>query len=381
MNVLILTPDAVGSTLLQRVLTIYMQFHEFDKPVINIHELTNGIVKYYSPEFGREILGKDRGPVDIEGYHQTLAEIVEILKSADHYKVARVAQYHIDKRRRDPFSEQVPFYRYLDDNFFVISCRRKNLFEHALSWGLIKVTKKLNVYSAQEKISTFFDLYRSRVELDTTALIYSLNCYRDYLRWSDDNFSVGSYFHYEDHVGNLERYVLNLPVFASQPQRVTWKQTYGQEFNEWNRCHYLSSDIGSLALENQQTFLQLAAPKVEYNAPALIDHRSPEQIAFLKEHNDRYVTARDSISRMIELGIMTSPVPVKKQTMAEKRYLVKNFAECVAVYNDWVEKNPGVAEPFSDQELEEHIQREREIWRLSSNSSTMELSYQPTDQQ
>ena len=43
MNVLILTPDAVGSTLLQRTITIYMQFHEFDRPTINLHELTNGL--------------------------------------------------------------------------------------------------------------------------------------------------------------------------------------------------------------------------------------------------------------------------------------------------------------------------------------------------
>ena len=48
MNVLILTPDGVGSTLLQRVLTISMQLHEFDRPVINLHELTNGLEKYYS---------------------------------------------------------------------------------------------------------------------------------------------------------------------------------------------------------------------------------------------------------------------------------------------------------------------------------------------
>ena len=58
MNILILTPDSVGSTLLQRVLTIYMQFQQFDKPVINLHELSNGLTKYYSPEFNRELLGK-----------------------------------------------------------------------------------------------------------------------------------------------------------------------------------------------------------------------------------------------------------------------------------------------------------------------------------
>jgi hypothetical protein len=59
MNVLILTPDAVGSTLLQRMLTIYMQFHDFGRPVINLNELSNGLIKYYSPEFGRELVSSN----------------------------------------------------------------------------------------------------------------------------------------------------------------------------------------------------------------------------------------------------------------------------------------------------------------------------------
>ena len=89
MNVLILTPDAVGSTLLQRLVTIYMQFHEFDRPVINLHELTNGLEKYFSPEFGCEIVSKKR--VSNWGYYQTLEQVVEILSSVDHYKTSRLA--------------------------------------------------------------------------------------------------------------------------------------------------------------------------------------------------------------------------------------------------------------------------------------------------
>lgn len=58
MNVLILTPDRVGSTLLQRLITIYMAAHDYDKPVINLHELSNGLMKYYSPTFNQEVLGK-----------------------------------------------------------------------------------------------------------------------------------------------------------------------------------------------------------------------------------------------------------------------------------------------------------------------------------
>jgi hypothetical protein len=98
MNVLILTPDAVGSTLLQRLITIYMQFHQFDKPVINLHELTNGLKKYHNTALNTEALGKpERGQW---GYHQNLQEIVELLESVDHYKTSRLAQYHIKNRQR-----------------------------------------------------------------------------------------------------------------------------------------------------------------------------------------------------------------------------------------------------------------------------------------
>ena len=85
MNVVVLTPDRVGSTLLQRLITIYMQFHQFDQPVINLHELTNGLMRYYSPVFNCEVLGKD--PQDHWGYHQTLPEIVDMLESVSHYKL------------------------------------------------------------------------------------------------------------------------------------------------------------------------------------------------------------------------------------------------------------------------------------------------------
>ena len=81
MNVLILTPDAVGSTLLQRLITIYMQFQQYNQPIINLHELTNGLSKYYSPDFNREIVGKPDQTT--WGYYQTLEEIVNLLKPLD----------------------------------------------------------------------------------------------------------------------------------------------------------------------------------------------------------------------------------------------------------------------------------------------------------
>jgi hypothetical protein len=207
MNVLLLTPDAVGSTLLQRLITIYMQFHTFDQPVINLHELTNGLEKFYSPDFNREILGKPNRVNKSWGYYQSLNEVIDLLASVDHYKTARLAEYHVNQRQ-DSISSQVPFYQYLNDNFFIIACRRRNLFEHALSWGLNKITKKLNVYTANEKINTFYDIYKNQVELDLLSFKQSLDRYRSYLTWSDNNFTAGSYFYYEDHIDNPEKYIL-----------------------------------------------------------------------------------------------------------------------------------------------------------------------------
>jgi hypothetical protein len=94
MNVLILTPDAVGSTLLQRMLTIYMQFHAFDRPVINLHELTNGLARYYSPEFNQELVGKRT--VKNWGYYQSLAEVVDLLGAATDPGIASTVHADVD---------------------------------------------------------------------------------------------------------------------------------------------------------------------------------------------------------------------------------------------------------------------------------------------
>ena len=129
-----------------------MQFHQFDRPVINLHELTNGLVKYHNTTFDQDVLGKKN---ESWGYHQSLEQIVELLSSVTHYKTSRLAHYHI-RNRQDTIADQKSFYQYLNDNFYIISCRRHNIFEHSLSWCLSKITKKLNVYNDGEKIDNFF---------------------------------------------------------------------------------------------------------------------------------------------------------------------------------------------------------------------------------
>ena len=257
MNVLILTPDAVGGTLLERMLTIYMQFHDFDRPVIDVSHIELGLETYHCPVFNQMIL---RAKHDIEFREmQNLAEIRQCLDSVDHYKITKLSHYNLAVRQ-DPVREQAPFYRYLNEHFFIILCRRDNLFEHALSWALNKITGKLNIYTATDKISSFFSVFRDGVTLDPLSIKQSLDAYDRYVRWGETHFRAAAYYHYERDMPNIERYVLDLPIFAGQPQRLTWKDVYQQEFHEWNRCHYYSSDIGTVARLHRDRLLALAAP-------------------------------------------------------------------------------------------------------------------------
>lgn len=427
MNVLILTPDAVGSTLLQRLITIYMQFHHYDRPVINLHELTNGLVRYHNTKFDCQVLGKQEGAW---GYHQSLEQIVSLLQSVDHYKTSRLAHYHI-RNRQDSLEDQLSFYRYLNENFYIISCRRHNIFEHALSWCLSKVTKKLNVYDSREKINSFFDLYKNGVDLDPNSLLQTLNAYKSYIDWCNNHFDVANYFLYEEHLPHIERYILNLPIFQQEHQQLTWKNNFGMTFDQWNLYHYLGSDLGTLALERPAQFQQLAQsarvqqlthsdieflegynkvrdsnwPRIssmeEYNQlpehirneveqirkiekgsdltvvrHTVLSHSVTELLPqehqeFLTQHQVAYDRSIDSIRQMIADGVMINNPPIKKQTLAEKKHIIRNYSHLLAVYNQWIQQNPDLGQPLSDDTLDSFAEKEREFWKPNTRSMTV----------
>jgi len=396
MNVLVITPDAVGSTLLQRMLTIYMQFHKFDRPVINLHELTNGLARYYSPEFNRELVSKHS--VQKWGYYQTLQEIVELLDSVDHYKTSRLAHYHI-QRRGDTLAQQIPFYQYLNDNFYIIACRRRNVFEHALSMTLSQVTKKLNVYDVPEKIDTFYSIYKNGIELDAAVFVRRLEDYACYLTWSEQYFTVSRYFNYEQDLPRLEQFILDLPVFGSQTQRVTWQQNFNISFNDWNRFHWVRSDICTAVTHQHTDLPRLIATQVDAVAdyqrhampqwPAvhsvadivqlpqeilqqwqvsvlqrqgIVSLLPPEKQAAVQKYQQSYDLAQSTIQQMISLGIMVNGPPIKKQTLKEKRKIITNFAQLIDLYNRWLEHNPDIAEPVNEQALGESAHTELTFW-------------------
>lgn len=420
MNVLILTPDAVGSTLLQRLVTVYMQLQSFSKPIVNLHELTNGVMKYYSHVFNQEVLGK---PHD-RGYYQSLPEIQELLSSVDHYYTSRLAKYHLD-RRGDQIDHRVPFFKYLNDNFFIIATRRRNVFEHAMSWCINTVTKKLNVYDAGEKINTFIDFYKDPVSIDQQSLHNYLDSYKHYLSWSTQYFDISSFFCYEDHLPTIEKYILDLAIFNNQT-KIGWQDTFGISFSDWNVYHHLTSDLESIAVNNkaaldkltvtgsdqqlanavypalqliseynqvkdqswpniktwqdfenlpqqiqkecveQHNLVSITHKKIVSNYLNLLDKPSQQ---FLIDNRVAYNNANSAIAKMSELGILIGGLPIKKQTLAGKRAMVKNWHQCVDLYNRWIDQNPNIALPINDELEDKIINEENVLWQANKISN------------
>ena len=329
MNVLILTPDGVGSTLLQRVITVFMNMSNFDKNVINLHELTNGIEEYFSSTFNQMVLGRSR----TSGYSQSLADIQELLERADHYKTSRLARYHI-VRRKDSIDDQVKFYQYLSENFFIIAAQRKSVFEYGLNWGLKATTNKINVYSQQERLEQLYRL-KDRVTINTTTFKTILSNYKKYLEWVADYWNPNSFFVYEDSMHSIEDYVHNLDIFNTK-DKTSWKEMSGIAWQDWNRCHKLLGDAllagksTQLLLPDQTTKKQLVT--IQENLPAL------EQ-QFLDNNLENYVGTKLKLDELDAARILPGSIPIKMQTLAEKKMLIKNFNELVDTYNEWAIDN------------------------------------------
>ena len=343
MNVLILTPDRVGSTLLQRVLTVYANINENKiPPTINTHELTNGLVSYHNSTFNCDILSKQPGQW---GNHQSLPTIVDLLEKRNHDIIGRVAHYHI-KGRNDSMADQLPFYQYLNDNFYIIACRRKNLFEHAMSWAISAQSKLLNVFSFDEKYITFKDLQKNGMDVQPEVVEKYLRQYDQYLDWVDRHFNVNTYFEYERDMPNIEQFILNLNVFKGWETRpLTWEDKFDIDWNTWNRMHYLLS-------------------LVPFDHPF-----DEEEKTFIKNNIELYTNCRNFIRDLKLAGVMINEIPIKLHTLKQKADIISNIDQCLLSYNKWVGKvQPSYALPYTPAELTQVAQIEHNSWTKDTGS-------------
>jgi hypothetical protein len=282
-KILILTPDGVGSTLLQRSLCVWGNLYDiFSNP----HELTNGLV------LKNNIIQKDWSI----GYTQSLSEIIEILEQNQTNLIVRLAHYHI-LFRNDPAEEQAKFYRYLTDNFQIVSCHRQNILEYSMSWAIRDIKKTLNVYSFKEKFSVHPK--DDSFNLSTKIIQSKLIDYTQYQLWIADNFPHSIKFYYES-IADLDQFIA---LLLDRPSV--------EMLNAFN--------------------ISMSQYCLASNTYNLKD--------FEKEKALNLVKLRAYINEIVKRKLMPNGLPLKMNSFNSKIKKTNNFIEVLETYNMWAKSN------------------------------------------
>ncbi len=299
-NYLILTPDGVGSTYLQRALTVYLQCAELD--YWNTHELLNGIVNTNGN------LHKD---YTLE-YTQTVEQIAELLLVTGNYLVSRLARYHITRRLKQLQENYHLLYRECNRKFNTIILCERDPFEYALSWSIRKQTGKLNVYSIGERIETHQDV---KEPIDILYFQQKLDEYGEYEYWAQDNFNISYTVNYDDLHQNVDLVMQKITGM----EHTTFLQDY-------SRLRYLAS-------------------KGRYTGESL----------------NSMLNMHGLIERLYATHRMPTTMPLKMNTMLDKQKRVTNFFDAVDVYNRWASTGNRHAE-INEEHLVDTIANELAIY-------------------
>jgi hypothetical protein len=167
----------------------------------------------------------------------------------------------------------------------------------------------------------------------------------------------------------------------------TWNNMFGQVFEDWNACHRLIpnlflrdhvniKDPKKLTVHtnniNEQNWEQIRGPDwprswAEVGNPGLPAEIQAEiesqlhlhsakvtdnEYNFLSNNLPAYKNAITQIEKLKDDGFLVTGVPLKLQSLQEKKHVIKNFSECVNWYNQWVDNN-NFGKHYSDVELDQ----------------------------
>lgn len=293
MHYLILTPDGVGSTILQRLLT--MALHLEGEKVTNTHELTSGL------GFANGVVVKNASV----GYSQSLSEIEKILENSDSKIkiVSRVAKYHLNNRN-DNEKHKESFYKFLN-NFYgkKIKCVRENIFEYAMSWSIRNESEVLNVYTQEDRIKV-----AAVSEVNEQYFLRKCKEYVEYQNWIEKHFPDIETMSYEDLLSDGDKVIANM---------IGYEGTFEKHFGISLDC-ILKSEYDYLRGSKQSLSRQ------EQKGLILYKQRGNE---------------------MKDQKIITSSMPMKNTTLSDKKMQIKNFDNCLAIFykfakqHNWIDQS------------------------------------------
>jgi hypothetical protein len=313
-NYLILTPDGVGSTYLQRALTVYLNSAGLD--YWNTHELLNGISL-------RE--GNLHRDWELQ-YSQTIPEICNLLESTNNNLVSRIAQYHIDFRLIDNKENYQHLYNVCNEKFDKIFYCTRDPFEYALSWSIRNETGASNVFTIKERINVHSEDIKQTLDLE--YFNQKLKQYSDYEYWAKDNFNITRAVNYDDNHHDVDSMM---------------KELTGLDHNVEDRF--------SISLHDYST--------VRYMTSMYMQTKD-KQYLVNKDKTPGALKLKKFIQSMVP-DQLPSEIPVKMNTMQDKQKRVINFDEAVEVYNKWATTTNSHM-PISQEDIARVISTESKIY-------------------
>jgi len=305
-NYLILTPDGVGSTYLQRALTVYLQCADLD--YWNAHELLNGL----------DTIDGNLCRSRPHEYSQPIEYICNLLLVTGNFLVCRIAQYRIKERLKQREENYADLYKECNRKFMTIIFCARDPFEYALSWSIRKRSDVANVYSISKRIDTHGVGVKEPIDLDFFQS--KLEQYSEYEYWAQDNFDITHTVDYD----TLHQDVDSVMQTVTSMTHTTFLQDY-------NRLRYTASKNN----------------KVNIN----ITDESFDGICKLHSMIDRlHCTKR-----------LPTTMPLKMTTMSDKQKRVTNFSNAVDVYNTWALKGNRHA-IVTEETIRNKIDTEKQIY-------------------
>ena len=133
----------------------------------------------------------------------------------------------------------------------------------------------------------------------------------------------------------------------------TWKDMFGQNFDTWNACHRMlpnlqlsdrpdaiktlemldikNKNLLSNIIKNNPTDISV----VNENTVSMTDN----EFSFLEKNIKSYIDTASQLQILVKKGFLVTPIPLKLQSLKEKKLIVKNYNECIDWYNEWVKEN------------------------------------------
>ena len=309
MNYLILTPDGVGSTILQRLITMALYLEK--QTVMNTHELTNGLV-HKNGVATKDFTLK---------YTQNLEQISNIIETSDQETilVSRLAKYHIDARK-DKLEDQKKFFSFLNQYYDKkIMCVRENLFEYAMSWSIRNESGVLNVYKREDRKKV---LQVSHVNED--YFLQKCKEYVDYQIWIETYFPNVEIISYESMLVDSDSVIEKLIGYKK-----TFENTFGISLTSIIKKEY---NLFNFLVKNNH-----------YN-----ELSKKEQKALIKYKQ----TCKLLIKKEIIIG-----APIKNTTLEDKMYQIKNFNQCLnkfyafAKNYNWIDQSKATYDFWNNQHI------------------------------